>query len=85
MWLLGMRKLRSSKKVEILQVVLALRVVPWKKVIFITEERNCIFSLVFTMKLFSTALSYLTAHSTLNFPWTFLYLLYIITTKTSKK
>ena len=44
-----------------------------KKRFFITEEGNGVFSLVFTMKSFSTALSYLTAHSTLNFSRTFLY------------
>ena len=36
-------------------------------VIFIKEERNGVSSLVFTMKLFSAVLSYLTAHSTLDF------------------
>ena len=69
-----MRKLSSLKKFEILQVLLVLGVVSWKNVIFlIIEERNDVFPFVFTMKLFSTALSYLTAHSTLNFSSIFLY------------
>ena len=44
-WLLGFRKLRSSKKSEILQVVLVLRVASWKSIIFFIEESNVAFSL----------------------------------------
>ena len=45
-----------------------------KKGIFIMGERNCIFfPLIFTMELSSTALSYLNAHSTLDFARTSLY------------
>ena len=44
-----------------------------KTLFFIIEERNGVFSFDFTMKLFSTALNHLTAHSILNFPRTFLY------------
>ena len=39
----------------------------------IMEERNSVLFLIFTMGLFSAALSYLTAQSTLNFTWTSLY------------
>ena len=63
-WLLGFRKVRSSKEVEILHVVLVLRVPSWK---------SAVFSLMFTMKLSSAVLSNLDAHSTLNFARTFLY------------
>ena len=42
-----------------------------KTLFFIINERNGVFPLVFIMKLFSTALSYFTAHSTLNFSRTF--------------
>ena len=42
-WLLGLRKLRSSKKVEILQVVLILRGGSSKIVFFIMEEKNGVF------------------------------------------
>ena len=59
--------------VDILQVSLVLEVDLYLQycivVIFITEERNGAFCLVLIMKLFSTALSYLTVH----FPRTFLY------------
>ena len=40
---------------------------------FIMEERSGVFFLIFTMKLSSTTLNYLNAHSTLNFARTFFY------------
>ena len=73
-WLLGLRKLRPSKKVECLQVGLVLQVASWKNT-FIMADRNGVFLVTFTMKLSSTVLSYLNAHSTLNFAGTFLYFL----------
>ena len=79
-WLLGLRKLRSSKKVEILQVVLVLRVGSWKKRVFLKWRKETAFFflvflfVIFTMKLSSTASSYLNAHSTLNFARTFIFL-----------
>ena len=42
-WLLGFRKLRSSKKVEISQFVLVLRVASRKNIIFFMEVRNGVF------------------------------------------
>ena len=72
-WLLGLRKLRALKKVEILQIGLILRIVWWENIIFYYERKKQRFFLIFTMKLFSTALSYLTAQSTLSFTWTSLY------------
>ena len=44
-----------------------------KNVIFFIEERNAVFLFIFTMKLSSAALTYLNAHSALNFARTFLY------------
>ena len=38
-----MRKLRSSKKVEILQVILVLQVESWRNAFFVLEERNGVF------------------------------------------
>ena len=71
-WLLGLRKLRSSKKVEILQVVLGLRVVSWKNIFYHGGEKRRFF-LIFTMKLSFAALKYSNAHSTLDFARTVLY------------
>ena len=42
-WLLGFRKLKSLKKVEILQFVFVLRVASWKNIIFFIEERSAVF------------------------------------------
>ena len=84
-WLLGLSKLMSPKKVEILQVVIVLRVASWKITIFIMEERTVFFLHIFTIKLSSTSLSYLDAHSTLNFFRTFLIFLNINTDQTSKE
>ena len=73
-WLPGLRKLRSSKKFEILQVVLILRDASWKSIIFYQGGKKWrFFFLIFTMKLSSTALSYFNAHSTLNIARIFLY------------
>ena len=75
-WLLRFRKLKSSKKVKILEcAIVCLQV--WKlhhEKHFFMEEINSFFLLIFTMKLSSAALSYLNAHLTLNFAQTFLYL-----------
>ena len=49
----------------------SLQVPSWKN--FFMKERNSFFFLIFTMKVSSAALSYLNAHSTLNFARTFLY------------
>ena len=62
-WLLGLRKLRSSKMVEILKFIIVLRVGSWKNV-FLSWRKGTFF---FTKKSSSTALSYLNAHLTLNF------------------
>ena len=58
-WLLGLRKLRSSEKVEILQIRLILRVPWWENIIFYYGRKKQRFFFIFTMELFSTALSYL--------------------------
>ena len=71
-WLLGLRKLRFSEKIETLQIGLILRVAWWENIFYYGWKKQRFF-LIFTMELFSTALSYLTAQSTLNFTWTFLY------------
>ena len=71
-WLLGLRKLRSSKKVEILQVVIALRV-GYQKTFFLSWRKETFFFVIFTMKFSSSALSYLYVHSTFNFAIRFLY------------
>ena len=61
-WFLGLRKLRSSGQIEILQIGLI-----YEKTLFsIMDERN-VFFLIFTMELFSAALSDLTTQSALNF------------------
>ena len=65
-WLLGLRKLRSSEKVEIFQIGITLWVALWKNIIFYFGRKNSVFSMI----LFSTAISYLTTYSTLNFIWT---------------
>ena len=61
-WLLGFRKLRFSKKVELLQVVLVLRVSSWKNILLERKERPLfpIFSLW-------NYLLNLNVHSTLKF------------------
>ena len=66
-WLSWFRKLRSSKKIDILQVALVLRVASWKALFFFHGGKKRCFSLIFFMKLSSAALSYLNAHSTFNF------------------
>ena len=71
-WLVGLGKLRSSKKIEIFQIGLLLPVVQWKKSFYHGQKKQHFF-LIFTMELFSTALSYLTAQPTLNFTWASLY------------
>ena len=49
-WLLGFRKLRSSRKVEILQFVLALRVASRKKTLsFSWRKETAFFPLIFTI------------------------------------
>ena len=72
-WLPGLRKLRSSKKFEILQVVLILRDASWKSIIFYQGGRNGVFFSYFDYEISSTALSYFNAHSTLNIARIFLY------------
>ena len=72
-WLLGLRKPRSSEKIEILQIGLILRVTWWENIIFYYGWKKQRFFLIFIMELFSTGLSYLTAQSTLNFTLTSLY------------
>ena len=47
-WLLGYRKLRSSKKVAILEAALVLQVAVWKKKFFMEERKNAFF-LIFTI------------------------------------
>ena len=43
-WLLGLRKLRSSKKIGISQVILVLQIVSWKSVIFYCSgKKRCFF------------------------------------------
>ena len=74
-WLLGFRKLRSSKKVKVLQVaIVCLQVckLHHEKPFFLGGNKQH-FLLLFTMKLSSAALSYLNPHSTLNFAQTFSY------------
>ena len=44
-WLVGLRKLRSSKKAEILQVILVLQVESWRNAFFILGKRNGVFLL----------------------------------------
>ena len=66
-WLPRLRKLKSSKKVESLQVALALRVASWKNIVFYDGGKKRRFFIIFTSKLSSAALNYLNAHSTLNF------------------
>ena len=46
--LLGLRKLRSSKKAEILQIRLILRVEKWKNIIFYHGRKKQRFFLIFT-------------------------------------
>ena len=70
---LGVQKIEIFKKFEISEVVLVLGVNIMKKHYFSMEERNGVFPLIFTMELSFTALSYLNAHSTLNFTKIFLY------------
>ena len=72
MWLLELRKLRSSKKVEILQDVLILQVASWYSFFFYEEKKWDMFFPIFTIT-FSISLSYLVVHSTLNFAKTVLY------------
>ena len=67
-WLL--RLISILLDLEIFQVVLVLRVGSRKKFLSSRKEHFCV---IFTMKLLSTALSYLNAHSTLNFARTFVY------------
>ena len=67
-WLL--RLISILLDLEIFQVVLVLRVGSRKKFLSSRKEH---FFVIFTMKLLSTALSYLNAHSTLNFARTFVY------------
>ena len=67
-WLLGLISIVLD--LEIFQVVLVLRVGSRKKFLSSRKEH---FFVIFTMKLLSTALSYLNAHSTLNFARTFVY------------
>ena len=67
---LGVQKIEIF--VEILEVVLVLGVNIIKKH-FLWRKETAFFPLIFTMELSSTALSYLNAHSTLNFTKTFLY------------
>ena len=71
-WLLGLRKPRSSKKIEILQAVLVLRIASWKRFSYYGGKKQHCF-LISAIKLYSAALSYLNAHSTLNLGTTFLY------------
>ena len=80
-WLLGFKKSKSTKKVVILLVDLVLRVASWKNIFFHGGKRWRFF-LIFTMKLSSAGLSYLSAHSISNFAITFLN---ISTTPTSKE
>ena len=47
-WLLALRKLRSSKKVEILQIRLILRVAKWKNIIFYYGWKKQRFFHIFT-------------------------------------
>ena len=79
-WLLGFKKLKSTKKVEILLVALVLRVASWKNFFFHGGKR-WLFFLIFTMKLSSAGLSYLSAHSISNFAMTFLNISTIQTSK----
>ena len=44
-WLLRLRKLRSSQKVETLQMRLILRVTWWENIIFFYDKRNSVFFL----------------------------------------
>ena len=80
-WLLGFKKLKSTKKVEILLVALVLRVASWKNFFFFHGEKRWRFFLIFNMKLSSAGLSYLSAHSISNFAITFLNISTIQTSK----
>ena len=70
-WVLGFRKLRSSKKVETIASCSILRVVSWKKNSW--NKETAFFPLIFTMELSSAALSYVNEYLTLNFTGTFEY------------
>ena len=59
-WLQELRKLRSSKKVEICHVIFVLRVESY--IIFYHGRKKRHFFLIFTMKLSPAALSYLNPH-----------------------
>ena len=73
-WPLGFRKLKSPKVFQVVFVCLQVcKLYHEKENFFFMEERNCVFFLIFTMKLSSAALSYLKVHPTLNFARTFLY------------
>ena len=56
-----------------MQIWLILRVAWWRNIIFYYGRKKQRLFVIFTMKLFSTALRYLTSQSTLNFSWTSLY------------
>ena len=64
-WLLGFRKLGLWKRLKFCNLFLFCELHHEKKLFFM-DERNAVFFLIFTMKLFSATLSYLKAHSTLN-------------------
>ena len=82
-WLLGFRKLRSSKKVEILQVTVVLRVVSWKKKFFHGTKKRRFFPyfhhdiIFFCAKLFECTFNF-------KFCWNIFIFLNINTNQTSK-
>ena len=72
-WLLGLRKVKcSKKKLNFANWTYLMSCIMKKKIFYYGREKQCFF-LIFTMKLFSTALSYVTAQSTLNFTRTSLH------------
>ena len=81
--LLVFRKLSSSKKVEILQVLLVLRVISWKNIFFM-EERNSVFVLIFTELIFCYAELFECAFN-FKFCWNIFIFLNINTNQTSKE
>ena len=69
-WLLGLRKLRSSEKIEILQIGCILQVAWWENIIFYYGWKHSVFSLFLPWNYF-LQLWAIWLQSTLTFTWTF--------------
>ena len=69
-WLLGLRKLRSSEKIEILQIGFILQVAWWENIIFYYGWKHSVFSLFLPWNYF-LQLWAIWLQSTLTFTWTF--------------